>query len=78
MLLVGDDSGAGKVEAVLVELGLVGVGDKVTVDTRLQLEGIGVNQGVGCILELGEVDGAQAGQVTSVASNSGRDVADTC
>lgn len=78
MLLVGDDSGAGEVEVVLVELCLVGVGDKVTIDTRLQLEGIGVDQGVGCILELGEIDGAQAGQITSVASNSGRDVADTC
>lgn len=72
MLLVGDDGGAGEVEAVLVELSLVRIGDEVTVNTRLQLESVLVNQGVGGVLEGGEVDRAQAGQVTAVASDGRR------
>lgn len=72
MLLVGNDSRAGKVEAVLVELSLVSVSDEVTVNARLQLEGIGVDQGIRGILEGCEVDGAQASQVASIASHSRR------
>lgn len=74
VLLVGDDGWAGEVEAVLVELSLVRVGDEVTVDTGLQLESVLVNQGVGRVLEGGEVDRAQAGQVAAVATNGRRHV----
>lgn len=74
VLLVGNDSRAGEVEAVLVELGLVSVGDEITVNARLQLESVLINQGVGRVLESGEVDRAQAGQVAAVASNGRRHV----
>lgn len=74
VLLVGNDSWAGEVEAVLVELGLVSIGDKVTVDTGLHLESVVGDQSVGSILEGVEVNGTQASQVTALTADSGRDV----
>lgn len=74
VLLVGDDGWAGEVEAVLVELSLVRVGHEITVNARLQLESVLVNQGVGRVLEGGKVDRAQAGQVAAVAANGRRHV----
>lgn len=74
VLLVGNDSRAGKVESVLVELGLVGIGDKVTIDTGLHLEGVVANNRVGSILEGVKVNGTQAGQVAALTADSGGDV----
>lgn len=74
VLLVGNNRRAGEVEALLVELRLVRVGDKVTINTGLQLEGVVGGNGATGILEGREVDGAQAGQVTTVAAHNGRDI----
>lgn len=74
VLLVRDDGRAGEVEAALVELRLVRVGDKVAVDARLQLEGVVAGDGVAGINQRREVDRAQAGQVAAVAAHDGRHV----
>lgn len=74
VLLVGDDGGAGEVEALLVKRGLVRVGDEAAVDARLQLERVLARDVAAGVLQRGEVDAAQAGQVAAVAAHHGRDI----
>lgn len=72
--LVGGDDGAGEVEAALVELGLVRVGDDVAVDAGLELVGVGVLDVGGGGVEGVEVDAAHALDAAARAAGLGGDV----
>lgn len=74
VLLVGDDDGAGEVEAALVELSLVGVGDDVAVDAGLKLVVVGVLDRGGGSVEGVEIDGAHALEAAAGAAGLGGDV----
>lgn len=70
VLLVGDDHRAGEVEVLLMQLSLVGVCDKVTVNTGLKLVVVGIVEVVGGVGQVCEGDAAQTVQVATSAANS--------